>query len=175
MATKTPTKKKVAKAEQKISSAKVMKATPKKAAKSSASATVKAATKSKKKTTTKAVTTSGAHKAASHHASKGVALKGLAHSSKARAKHAPKKSSAEEHECFWVNNGPVLRDLGELARAMHEISDDQFWYHVRPEQNDFARWVEDVFGERALARKIERTKSRTGAYRVVVAHVSLNN
>lgn len=166
MATKTPPKKKAR--VKKISSASAKHTAGKNASRTSISANTKPARSTQKKNPKTASGKSTQLKTT------GAALKKLAHATRTRAHRASKKKVAGDQECFWVNNGPVLRDLSELARAMHEISDDQFWYHVRTDQNDFARWVEEVFGERALARKIERTKSRTGTYRVLVAHVSLN-
>lgn len=59
-------------------------------------------------------------------------------------------------ECFWVNNGPVLRDIEELYSALSTMPETQFCYHVRGKKNDFADWVEDVLGDRTLARRLRK-------------------
>ena len=80
----------------------------------------------------------------------------------------------DPHEYFWVNNGPAIADLHSLANTLSEISDEQFAYHAfEREDNDFARWVQDVFEEDALAQRLRRSRSRAGARRVVIANVSL--
>jgi hypothetical protein len=76
-------------------------------------------------------------------------------------------SSASPEKCFWVWNGPVLKDLGDLRDALREMSDEQFDYHTKRAGNDFARWVRDVLGDHDCAKKIENAASRLLALEIV--------
>lgn len=70
--------------------------------------------------------------------------------------------------CFWVNCGPVLKDLRELRDALqHSISEAQFAHHVGARKNDFANWVEAVLDDIACAKALRRAKTRVGALRAV--------
>ena len=89
-----------------------------------------------------------------------------------RRRHAPPAPRMLVHappeKCFWVNHGPVLKNLQELRDALtHNISDGQFAYHVGPGRNDFAGWVEAVLDDAACARALRRAKTRRGALRAV--------
>ncbi len=54
-------------------------------------------------------------------------------------------------ESFWVNKGPVIRNIYELANAIENISDDTFEYHVNEQKNDFSEWVRNVLNDNELA------------------------
>ena len=87
--------------------------------------------------------------------------------------HITRVTDPDKH--FWVHHGPVICDLRELAKALQEMSDDQYNHHTRRESgtNDFARWIEDVLGEALLAQKLSRTRSRLGTRKVIVTHIAL--
>ncbi len=75
---------------------------------------------------------------------------------------------APPSECFWVNYGPVLKDLRELRDALEcGITDEQFAYHVNERRNDFADWIEAVLRDRTCARAFRRAKTRKEALRVL--------
>jgi hypothetical protein len=88
-------------------------------------------------------------------------------------KIAPKKpmpsvvADVDPEKSFWLCDGRVLKNLRELALAL-ETMDDPVWdHHVTPERNDFANWVEGVFGQAQLGAAIRKVKSpRTAAKRV---------
>ncbi|MCR4284206.1 MAG: hypothetical protein NUV64_02735 [Parcubacteria group bacterium] len=69
--------------------------------------------------------------------------------------------------CFWVNSGPVLRSLPDLAEALKTMSDEQYSYHVNENKNDFSRWIEDVLEDKILARMLMKYKTRTGTLKAV--------
>jgi hypothetical protein len=74
---------------------------------------------------------------------------------------------------FWVNYGPILKDLHELGDALaHSISDAQFAYHVSAGRNDFANWVEAVLHDVACAKALQRAKTRVAALRAVKTHLT---
>ena len=41
-------------------------------------------------------------------------------------------------QCFWVNNGPILKNIEELADALPEMSNDIFYHHVNNEKTTSA-------------------------------------
>ena len=63
-------------------------------------------------------------------------------------------------QCFWVNNGPILKNLDELANALQEISDEAYRHHVNSEKNDFSNWINDVIGDRKLANDLLSSKNK---------------
>ncbi|MBT3356271.1 hypothetical protein HN784_03315 [bacterium] len=71
------------------------------------------------------------------------------------------------NEDFWFHYGPVVKNLAELRDALLRIDDDLYNYHAKGEENDFARWVGDVFGYKDLASKIEKAKTRKKAYKIL--------
>ena len=69
-------------------------------------------------------------------------------------------ADASPEQCFWVNNGPVIRNLNEMADALACMQDEIFRYHVNEEKNDFGNWVRDVLKDEKLAGDISRVKSK---------------
>ena len=65
-------------------------------------------------------------------------------------------------QCFWVNNGPVLKNLDELSKALAEMNKDSFKHHVNKEKNDFSSWVKDILGDQKLAGDIAKETSKSG-------------
>ena len=57
-------------------------------------------------------------------------------------------------QCFWVNNGPVLKNLEELSNALEGISDETYRHHANSERNDFSKWVGEVIGDKKIANKV---------------------
>jgi uncharacterized protein YeeX (DUF496 family) len=77
----------------------------------------------------------------------------------------PKASNGKQ---FFVYNGGTLSDLNELHRALtQDMTDEQYKHHVQPQRNDFAAWVEDVFGHASCASKIRRKRSKHGMAQAV--------
>ncbi|MEK7180446.1 MAG: hypothetical protein AAB706_03135 [Patescibacteria group bacterium] len=74
---------------------------------------------------------------------------------------------ADIDQCFWINNGPVVRDASELKEALKNISDEQFHYHTKREGNDFAKWTEEVLQCKECAKALRSAKSKTGAIRAI--------
>ena len=86
-------------------------------------------------------------------------------------KNVVQHSEAPPDKCFWVNHGPVIKNLNELASALRIMSDEQFDYHSKRAGNDFAKWTGEVLGERACAAFLARAKTRAGAMKVLEKHV----
>ena len=63
-------------------------------------------------------------------------------------------------QCFWINNGPIIKNLEELANFLPNIDDGIFHHHVNKDKNDFAAWVNDVIGDRELAKSLMSANNR---------------
>jgi hypothetical protein len=61
-----------------------------------------------------------------------------------------------DDQAFVLSNGEKLRTLDELSEAINLIDPDTFHAHVNEEKNDFASWVEHVFGEMELAENLRK-------------------
>ncbi len=68
-------------------------------------------------------------------------------------------SSVEGNLCFWINNGPILRNLKELRDALGSISEESFKFHVNKEKNDFAAWVKDALKDETLSKRLLKVKT----------------
>lgn len=80
----------------------------------------------------------------------------------------PALTQAPPDKCFWVNHGPVLKDLRELRDALASgISERQFAFHVGAGKNDFATWVADVLHDSACAASLRRARTKPAALRAV--------
>lgn len=67
--------------------------------------------------------------------------------------------------CFWSSDGAVFKNLKDLKDALKKMNKDVFSNHVNKEKNDFAIWVEEVFGETELAKKLKKAMSKTAAFK----------
>ncbi|OYT41808.1 MAG: hypothetical protein B6U86_01675 [Candidatus Altiarchaeales archaeon ex4484_43] len=69
-------------------------------------------------------------------------------------------SDVPSEKCFWAHNGWIIRNLQEVPIALENMSDETFIYHVNRDKNDFARWINDVIGDKVLAKSIENVKKK---------------
>lgn len=65
-----------------------------------------------------------------------------------------------ETEHFKVHDGPLLPSLLALRAYLRMIPQRQFDHHVGHDHNDFAEWVDHVFGEKELAQRMRRSRTR---------------
>jgi len=70
-------------------------------------------------------------------------------------------------QCFWVNNGPALRNVKDLSDALKSMSEDSYSYHVNAEKNDFANWVLNALKDETLASKLSKAKTLKSATKAV--------
>ena len=75
--------------------------------------------------------------------------------------------NAVPEQCFWVNNGPILKNLDELSSALPEMNNETFNHHVNNEKNDFSNWIKDVIGDGKLANEILSSKSKDSAVKKI--------
>ncbi|MBI2558334.1 hypothetical protein HYW20_03345 [Candidatus Woesearchaeota archaeon] len=80
-------------------------------------------------------------------------------------------NDAAPEQCFWVNNGPILKNLEELANALMQMNDDTFRHHVNNNKNDFSSWVNDVIGDKKLANELLSSKTKISAAKKVVTRL----
>lgn len=74
---------------------------------------------------------------------------------------------ADENSSFWVNNGPILKNIKDLIDALKGMSEEMFAYHVSAEKNDFAAWAENVLKDNVLARNLAKSKTLKAAVKAV--------
>jgi hypothetical protein len=81
-------------------------------------------------------------------------------------------SNAPENNYFVLCNGKPIKNVKELADIMDELEDHVFNHHVRPDHNDFANWVKDIFKEVELAEKIINSKDKNKMQLVIYKHLT---
>ncbi|MGV8150269.1 MAG: DUF5752 family protein [Candidatus Woesearchaeota archaeon] len=93
---------------------------------------------------------------------------------------APKVSKAKKTSLFLdlspdkyfvLCNGETIKDYKELAAILETVGDDVFYYHVTSERNDFANWINDVFGEHELSEKIKHCNSKHEMMAILYKHL----
>lgn len=72
---------------------------------------------------------------------------------------------------FLMIDGSAIKNLLELADALHAMSDDVFYYHVTNDRNDFGNWVRDVFCENELADELSKLHSKMETQIAVLRHL----
>ncbi len=82
---------------------------------------------------------------------------------------------ADENSSFWINNGPILKNIKDLADALKNMSEESFAYHVNLEKNDFAAWAENVLKDETLARNLAKSKTLKAAIKVVSGRLKKYN
>lgn len=75
--------------------------------------------------------------------------------------------NAQDHHSFWVNNGPILKNLIDLKNAFERMTHQQYIYHANDKKNDFARWVDEVLRDKKCAIEIAFAKTTHAAKKVV--------
>lgn len=75
--------------------------------------------------------------------------------------------NAAPEQCFWVNNGPILKNIEELAGYLPDMPNEAFQHHVNNEKNDFSSWIRDVLGDQKLANEILSSKSKDSAIKKI--------
>ncbi len=73
----------------------------------------------------------------------------------------------EPEKVFWLCDGRALKNLDELANVLENIDDNVWNYHVNAGKNDFANWIENVFGCKSLGSAIRKVKNpKTAAKKI---------
>ncbi|MBN2453986.1 hypothetical protein JXB11_00410 [Candidatus Woesearchaeota archaeon] len=102
---------------------------------------------------------------------------------RARKRKSPKSSKVQitikrqilgeaPNECtFVVCDGRIVKDLKELADALHDMSNDVFSHHVNEFKNDFEKWVGEVMDESELAEELSKVSSQAEAEIAVLRNI----
>lgn len=61
---------------------------------------------------------------------------------------------------FFAANGQVIGSIEELSQCISTFDVHILNHHINDERNDFADWVENVFENKTLAKKLRKAKSR---------------
>jgi len=77
-----------------------------------------------------------------------------------------------DEERFWCHDGNLLKNLRELEKALVDMSDETFHYHLGEGRNDFGNWARDVVGDDKLANDLSKAKSRIQASKAVTQRIS---
>jgi len=73
---------------------------------------------------------------------------------------------------FWCHDGKVIKNLRELRKALVDISDETFHYHLSEGKNDFSKWIREVVGDEKLANDLSKARSRIQASQGVAERIS---
>ena len=70
-------------------------------------------------------------------------------------------------QSFFVCTGDVLNNLIQLPEFLDSLGNHDFMYHVNDDKDDFANWVEFVFGEKNLANKLRKTQNQNKYVKII--------
>jgi len=73
---------------------------------------------------------------------------------------------------FWCHDGKLIKNLGELEKALNDMSDETFHYHLGEGRNDFSNWIRDVVGDDKLAKDLSKAKSHIQSSKAVAQRIS---
>jgi hypothetical protein len=73
---------------------------------------------------------------------------------------------------FWCHDGKVIKNLGEFGKALNDMGDETFHYHLGEGRNDFSKWVKDVVGDEKLAGDLSKAGSRAQASQAVALRIA---
>ena len=73
---------------------------------------------------------------------------------------------------FWCHDGKVIKNLRELRKALVDISDETFHYHLSEGKNDFSKWIREVVGDEKLANDLSKARSRIQTSQAVAERIS---
>ncbi len=73
---------------------------------------------------------------------------------------------------FWCHDGKLVKNLGELEKALSDMSDETFHYHSGGGRNDFSNWIREVVVDEKLAKDLSKAKSRMQAGKAIAQRIS---
>ncbi len=75
-----------------------------------------------------------------------------------------------EHR-FWVNNGQVISNMEGLL-SIKDMDEGTFTHHVNKEKNDFYNWVNEIIGDKELAKGIAKVKTKSTLLKKIQARLN---
>ena len=82
-------------------------------------------------------------------------------------------NDTDPEQSFWVNNGPILKNLEELANVLPAMGDEVFQHHVNKDKNDFSNWIKDIIGDQKFANDLTSSKSKDSAVKKLNSRLAL--
>ncbi|PLW80424.1 hypothetical protein C0585_02695 [Candidatus Woesearchaeota archaeon] len=70
-------------------------------------------------------------------------------------------------ESFLLESGVRIFSVSGLKKAFMNMNDELYYSHVDQTKNDFASWVEDVFGSSEIANKLRESKNKEEAIKAL--------
>ncbi len=81
------------------------------------------------------------------------------------------KNYVPEDKWFLLCNGKKIRSLNDLATEAKTMPMSVFSHHATPQRNDFALWIQGVFSEAMLAKKIASAKTPRDLHIILNKHL----
>jgi F0F1-type ATP synthase assembly protein I len=73
---------------------------------------------------------------------------------------------------FWLNNGPVVRNIYELVQALQQVDKSVFSYHVNYTKNDISNWIKNMLKDPLLADDLLKTKDKEKTIKKIKKRIS---
>jgi hypothetical protein len=73
---------------------------------------------------------------------------------------------------FYFVDGSRATSIAELLQRLIEVPDEVFGHHCSSQRNDFFLWIEGVFDDKELARRIESVTSRREMVRALSDYIN---
>ena len=68
-------------------------------------------------------------------------------------------SDVSADQAFWIYNGPIIRNIYELAQELEQMDAKLYGYHVTFAKNDFSNWIRDILKDAELAKGVAKAAS----------------
>lgn len=75
---------------------------------------------------------------------------------------------------FWINDGPIIKNIVELRDALSNILNEKFRYHVNIDKDDFGLWIDKVLKDKNLAKKLSMTKTKKSYHKIISDYIKDN-
>ncbi len=82
------------------------------------------------------------------------------------------KKRIRKYKRFELANGNELKTVYDLVKALKEMDDETFHYHVNDERNDFYHWINEVFfRDDKLAKLVKKSKTRVQMRENIISRI----
>ena len=67
---------------------------------------------------------------------------------------------ASEHQAFLLCTGAAIHSVKQLGDELENVDEGVYYYHTQNGRNDFAQWIQDIFGDKALAESVRASHNK---------------